>query len=672
MRTILNKFLFVAILLVGCIITISATDVTYTADNTTIFPNPERGFITMLTGHLTDEAPYGVKGQEGELDTHANKDKGSIVLVHYYLDSYRTTSTLPKKILDAFDEDMQVLRQKGMKAIIRFSYVDGTYKKGKTESAQDATLDIAKSHISQYKSHWQANADVIFCFQAGIVGAWGEWYYSDNFGNKQSEMNDSRRQVIDALLDAVPSDRCIQIRTPLFKTGYVGNTKALTESEAYTGTPKARLGHHNDAFLYDYDNMGTYTDTSTQKPYIAKETLYVPIGGETDITDLNLAKQWATYEKTTAEMSRLHWTFIQSGYATQTTNWWRENGTFDELNRKLGYRYQLVSGRYGNEVSQGGKLAVKMQIKNVGYAPLYNARHAYIVLKDASHQLSDVSLPLETDPRKWLPNGVVSIVEEQLSLPNDIPAGTYDLYLYLPDAYESLAADARYAVRFANENIWDATSGMNKLNAQVTVTQSEMPPTPPDDPEEPSDAIVLPATLNKSNVSTYSEDMTWYNGDYFDFGPTDGENLGRWAEWKVELKYPGKYKVSEVMQSVWMDQDTDPWLLGHTWAISLRKNDSPVSTYITEQVWAEGELNYDAKWDLSNVEKGVYSLHIQNGAAWLQPKLKSLTLKYDGEIPTEKEEIRAQNADDKPHKVIEEGVVYIISKNGSKTNLLGQ
>ena len=32
---------------------LAAGTVNYTADNSTIFPNPERGFITMLTGHLS-------------------------------------------------------------------------------------------------------------------------------------------------------------------------------------------------------------------------------------------------------------------------------------------------------------------------------------------------------------------------------------------------------------------------------------------------------------------------------------------------------------------------------------------------------------------------------------------------------------------------------------------
>ena len=440
--------------------------VTYTADNTTVFSNPERGFITMLEGHLTKSKPYAVKGKESILDNKKSSECMSIVLVHYYLDNFKTKTTLPDEVLNGFDADMQVLRSKGMKAIIRFSYTNSS-------DGNDAAWTYVEQHINQYKSHWQANADVIFVFQAGIVGAWGEWYYTQHYGNQVTTMNEARKAVVDALLAAVPSDRCIQLRTPKFKTSYLNSTQPLTAAEAYQNTPKARLAQHNDAFLYDYDNMGTYQDTAKEKPWLAQETLYVPIGGETDITEANKAQEWATYEKTTAEMSRLHWTFIQSGYAETTTNMWRNNGTFEELNRRMGYRYQLVSGTYSDQVEAGKKLSVNLQIRNAGYAPLYNERPVYLVLK--SNQNSVFSIQLKADPRRWLPNGVVSTIDEQVTVPVTVPAGTYQLYLYLPDAYSSIASNPAYAIRFANEGVWEASTGMNKLNATVTVTESQTP-----------------------------------------------------------------------------------------------------------------------------------------------------------------------------------------------------
>ena len=469
----MKKSILVACAILFSVITACGGSVNYTADDNTIFPNPERGFITMLEGHLKANKPYAVKGQESTLDYHVNRDGISIVLVHYYLENFRSTSTLPDEVLNGFDEDMQVLRKKGLKAILRFSYINGTYENNGEASAKDAPLDIAKSHISQYKSHWQANADVIFVFQAGFIGAWGEWYYTDHYGNQQGTMNAQRRALVDALLDAVPQDRCIQLRTPLFKTGYVGSTQPLTAEEAYSGTAKARLAHHNDAFLERWGDMGTYEDTATQKPYIAQETLYVPLGGESCILEESVAAANATYAQTTAEMSRLHWTFIQNGYSELITNRWRNDGTFDELNRKMGYRFQLVNGSFSNQVEAGNNLSVNLQIRNAGYAPLYNERHAYIVLKNAKRSYR---FPLSADPRRWAPNGVVMTINEQITIPASIVSDTYELYLYLPDAYATLADDPRYAVRFANKDLWDDTLGMNRLNASVTITGGQEPP----------------------------------------------------------------------------------------------------------------------------------------------------------------------------------------------------
>ena len=107
-------------------------------------------------------------------------------------------------------------------------------------------------------------------------------------------------------------------------------------------------------------------------------------------------------------------------------------------------------------------------IRNVGFAPIYNERKVYLVLRN---QGAVFPIQLVSDPRRWLPNGAETQINETLTLPADIPAGTYHLYLHLPDMASSLAADPRYAVRFANVGVWDAMTGMNNLNASVTVTE---------------------------------------------------------------------------------------------------------------------------------------------------------------------------------------------------------
>ena len=465
-------------LLVSCWLTASAGVVNYTPDNETIFRNPERGFTEELGGEtkLSDSKNHVVLPEADWFfdDTdpeNADRRSQTLVVLVYYLYNYKTKA-LTDKLLKGFDEDMQSLRDHGFKCVLRFAY--------DWNSKTDATLDYVKQHISQLKPHLEKNADVIYVLEAGFVGQWGEWYYSKNFGNETQELNASRRQVLEALIDACPANRFLLVRYPLIKLSYLGDEVPLTAEQAYTGTPRARIGHHNDAFLNAWGNDGTYgrngdgpDDDPVLRQYIADETLYVPNGGETNVEDNEDTPGLPAkiYNQAENEMSRYHWSFCGSTYSEEVTDRWRSSGIFDNLNRLMGYRFQLLQATLPETATPGGEAAIRLQLKNVGYAPLYNERKAYIVLINTTDPQSVYNLPLSSDPRRWLPNGVVTTVEETLTMPDDIPAGTYQLYLHLPDAAASLAADPRYAVRFANTNMWDATLGMNDLNATITVSE---------------------------------------------------------------------------------------------------------------------------------------------------------------------------------------------------------
>ncbi len=599
-----KTFLFVLLCLMA--IGTQATTVTYTVDNNTIFPNPERGFLHQATRHANKDY-RALNGRESELKKHATKDQGTLILVLYYLDEFRKTNELPKAVFDGFEADMDTLRKKGMKAIVRIAYAEESYGEGKNESAKDASLSVIKEHLSQYKPYWKKHSDVIFCFQAGFVGQYGEWYYTDNFGNHVSKINKDCKDLLTAALAAIPEDRCLLLRRPIFKQQYLDsikvNSAALNKDEAFKGTPKARLGHFNDAFLYNEDNMGTYSSTEStrkaQKKYIADETLFVPIGGETDITDEKQAKEQATYDKTIAEMSTMHWTFIKSSYSETVTDMWRkpENGTFDELNRRLGYRYQLLEGYYSSSVAQGAQMTVQMNIKNVGFAPLYNFRKARIVLKNGSYTKS---IALKSDPRTWKPNGVITNIDEKIDIPADMPTGTYQLYLHLPDTGKLLKNKPAYAIRFANKNMWDEATGMNNLNASVKITSGS----------SNSNYIATPATLTKSNVASVSSDMTYYENNYFDFGPKSVQDQTRWAEWNVNVKTAGEYTVTTVGN----------YPNGHQWQLEISGTNTICQM---PKSYKQGTVTETATW---NLPAGNYKIRIKNILAWGQPKLLSVNL----------------------------------------------
>ena len=441
---------------------------TYAPDDTD-FPNPERGFYEQVQWNAS-------KGYDAVIgDSYFNAARAasrSLILRIYYMDSetLRKNDQLPEDFITMFNADMEKFRTNGMKCILRFAYDENS-----GDGAHDASPATWATHLAQLKPHLEANADVIYVVQAGFLGVWGEWYYS-SLGTGNDEISEEiKNNLIDQLLAAVPANRCVQLRTPLFKKEYLGNNNPLTSGTAYKGTAQARLGHHNDAFLNGAANQGTYEDRETDMAYIAQECLFVPIGGETNLEESQVAELYKTYCEGTvaeAEMAQLHYSYLNYSYSTVVTNRWKAEGSYARMSKQLGYRFELESATLPNGATAGTPMNVQLNIKNVGYAPLYNERHAYIVFKNNTNTYS---IKLSSDPRTWAPNSAVTLINENIALPANMVAGTYDMYLHLPDVSANIANNPKYAVRFANQGIWESETGYNKLNKQVVVTATALP-----------------------------------------------------------------------------------------------------------------------------------------------------------------------------------------------------
>jgi len=503
------KLLFTTSLLLALTGMASATTLTYTADNTTDFPNPERGFYAHTERHVTAQSTttdMTARQFEG-----AREENMTLMLRFYYFEKFRKAD-LPDNVLSQITADLNMFRQNGCKAILRFGYDNDN-----DDGYQDASLTWWLRHLDQLKPILAANADVIYVVQAGFLGVWGEWYFS-SCGTGDGIPQSTKNSLLDKLLECVPASRFVQVRTPNYKRAYTGATAAMTSTDAYQNTKKGRLGHHNDAFLVGESNLGTYDNRYTDMNYLAQECLYVPNGGENCITDEDTYKDWGTGAKAKAEMAKLHYSYLNSDYSKLPMAHWQQDGSYDELSRNMGYRYQLTTATLPDSGAVGKIVNVQLQLQNVGYAPLYNERHAYIVFKNSS---KTYSVQLATDPRTWLPNSAVTAIGENISLPSDMAAGTYHMYLWLPDASASIANDPKFAIRFANSDIWDDNTGYNDLNASIIVTQTggDRPgpgPTPPPAPIPDTCTVQIPlspyqvdeSATASASVSIVSDVMT--------------------------------------------------------------------------------------------------------------------------------------------------------------------
>ena len=412
-----------------------------------IFPNPERGFIHTYIVY---------SGGDGLNETSLaalRTQNVSMILRFFYLDAFKDKA-IDDAELALIQNDLNKIRNAGLKAILRFAYTDDMNK-------ADAPLAIVQQHLDQLKPVFETNKDIIAFVQAGFIGAWGEWHSSSN-GLATTE---NEKTVLEKLLSVLPADIMVQVRTPGAKQSIFNTTTPVGQDIAYTAQNKARVGHHNDCFLTGGTDYGTYNNVTAEKQYISNEALYVPTGGET-------CPPSAGYDPTCSEgrneMKMLKWTYLNLDWYPATINGWKNSGCFDEFHTYLGYRLALVSSKITSSAAAGGNISVVINITNKGYAPLYNKKNAYLVLKNKSTG-AYYEKPLAADLRECKPLGTQAI-NETIAL-SGVPAGTYGLYLRIADKAESLKSRIEYAVRLANNNVWvEENNGMNDLKQTLTVT----------------------------------------------------------------------------------------------------------------------------------------------------------------------------------------------------------
>lgn len=437
------------------------TNVTYTA-STAVISNPERGFFKFTS---TDSGTYDALNQT-TLTNYRLNNNITLIYREFSLKDF-ITSPISATYLANMQSDFTKLRNAGLKAVIRF-----TYSNDQDVAQRDATKALMLSHILQLKPVLETNADVIATMQAGFIGAWGEWYYTSQpefGGNGYNGTNlttaniNNRRDIVNAILAALPASRTVSIRTPTIKQELYSQT-ALTSTQAFNESNIARIGHHNDCFLASADDEGTYDNVTTQYPYLAQETKFLPMGGET----CGINSPRSDCATALVEMEKFHWSMMNLDYYPAVIDGFENGNCFPDMQKKLGYRFQLNSAILPNAVALGTQLAVTLKIKNTGFAAPYNERHAYIVLKNLStNQVYPILMA--TDPRTWLgPNEIA--ITENLTLPSNLTTGNYKMYLSLPDDSPSLAAKPEFAIRLANESMWESTTGYNTLNQTLNVT----------------------------------------------------------------------------------------------------------------------------------------------------------------------------------------------------------
>ena len=499
MKQIITLFLF----LIG-LSTLSAQSTLNYIESTEDFPNPERGFYHYSETRSGSYSGLNAATLAGYRNLHTPSSASysiysSLVFRYFFLEDF-TNSAISQSYLANMALDFTVARAAGVKIIPRFAYTDAvddsTCSSWICPPYGDAPKAQVLAHIAQLAPILEANKDVIAAVQMGFIGVWGENYYTDYFGDASQSpyvLTDTnwgdRNEILQALLDAVPEERMVQVRYPQLKQRFVygvnalTNSAALTTAEAHSGTDKSRVAFHNDCFLASADDYGTYydygnsssssvSDTAALKPYLASETQFTVMGGET-CDEYNPYNDCASSNASAygdTEMKRLHFSYLNSEYNNDVNNDW-EGVCMDAIKRELGYRFVLTTGTYTDEAQPGQVIDVSLEIENNGYAAPFNARGVELILRNTATE-AVWFVKVDADPRFWLRETSPHTISQTLCIPTEMPTGTYDLLLNLPDPEISIYSRAEYSIRLANTDMWEPTTGYNNLNHSITINNT--------------------------------------------------------------------------------------------------------------------------------------------------------------------------------------------------------
>jgi hypothetical protein len=466
------------------------------------FPNPERGFYIPSGTRSSRFVPLDADKLQ-QYRNHPQKIGSakyfvnvSLIYRSYELDNF-VHGPLSDTFLRNVQADLDAVRKAGLKMVLRFAYTNSTHAGNCKDEYKicppygDAPRDVTFNHIRQLKPLLQKNADVIAVLQEGFIGIWGENYFTDHWGDAStSELGviaDSswvhRNQLLKALLDAIPETRMVQVRTPQIKQRFVYGPMApvssapMNDKTIVTNKTAARIGFHNDCFLASEDDYGTFNDYGNSshkrdtanrrmRNYFEADSRYVAVGGETCDDAYSPQNDCSPFGIAEQEMTSMHYSYLNTSYNNDVNNDWDSLGCMKSIRQKLGYRIVLEKASLPLKITKGKNFTINLELSNIGYAAPFNPRPVQLIVRNK--ETGKIAIfDFKASIQKWYSGNIV--LKQSFKIPAGIAPGKYELLLNLPDGYSSLQNNPQYSIRLANNDIWEAATGYNKLDHTVTI-----------------------------------------------------------------------------------------------------------------------------------------------------------------------------------------------------------
>ncbi|MDE7365578.1 MAG: DUF4832 domain-containing protein [Ruminococcus sp.] len=393
---------------------------------------------------------------------------------------------LDDAFFSAWDETLQNCKDNGCMVALRFRY-DANGK----DNPEPETFEQVLNHVQQVKDSrlLEKYADILAYVESGFVGKWGEQH-----GGKYTSVQ-YKAQLLQAVLDAVPSPIPVTVRTPDIFAEWAGIKRSqladteliesLTESEYCPDIQsyRNRIGLYDDGYMGSNSDLGTYADREIETAWLRNQTYTSYFGGEFS-GNIEFAKQYDTYlpENAVPEMYKTHLSYINSNIfqlyndyeysadygITADTSAYYGKSVYKFIRDHIGYRFVLRNSEITAETVQGGDITVNFDVENTGFANVIPNTKSYVILeKDGVYMTTDCNI----DCKKW-DSCTVSHESVDIKIPDNIESGEWNVYFKVNVGTDAdiLNMNSR-SIRFANNNTWNGTIGANLIGKTV-ITES--------------------------------------------------------------------------------------------------------------------------------------------------------------------------------------------------------
>ena len=460
--TITLIFCFILFITFGKII--SYADVA--EEDISVIKNPEGGFYKNVEIELQQNSEDFTEFEKKIDEINENDKDVSLILLKLNLKNFVQKYEISEKKIEDINKYFSIIRENGYKVIFRVVY------DSEGEKNPEPEVDIILKQIEQLENVYTSNKDIIFVVEAGFLGSNGEWK-----NGRYDGYAEERNKVIKKMLEVIPQEIQINFRKPSFITDYLESKNTVNSQNAYSSEIIARLGLYNSGYLSSETDDDTYQriDRTENLKWQNLQTQYTIFGGS--------VRDWKSsyndLENAINDMFSRHCTYLNKDDDKNVIEKWKSTvytGNEELYNRKsgyiyiqnhLGYRLLLTDAEInGTEIGENSEVSINL--KNIGFGNIIKEKKISLIYINSTNTYE---IETDIDIRKNLQNQNYTLKIDE-SLPENMDAGEYNVYLRISEPYESLKENSNYYVKLVNKNIWDEKIKGNYIG-KVTIEKEK-------------------------------------------------------------------------------------------------------------------------------------------------------------------------------------------------------